>query len=157
MIFETPYGHLYPDQRDALKDTVIWNLELGKNLSSTDIARAERLRSQCFSNLADFLSEYEFLVSPVSQVAPFPVDQEYISEINGTKMDTYIDWMSSCYYRSVTGHPAISVPCGFTENGLPIGIQIVGRYRKELELLRFAYMFERLTLFSKKRPLICNT
>jgi len=85
-------------------------------------------------------------------VPPFDVTQPYVSEIDGVKLDTYIDWMKSCYYVSVTGHPAVSVPCGFTPEGLPVGVQIVGRYRDDWGVLQLAQAFERETAFWKKHP-----
>jgi len=72
-----------------------------------------------------FLERYEFLLCPVSQVLPFPVEIEYPTEIAGTKMDNYIDWMKSCYWITMTAHPAVSVPAGFTPEALPVGLQIV--------------------------------
>ena len=88
---------------------------------------------------------------PVSQVAPFPVDVEWVREINGVRMDTYIDWMATCYAITLTGLPAISVPCGFTPSGLPIGLQIVGRHRRDLDVLKLAYAFEQATQVARKR------
>ena len=72
------------------------------------------------------MERYEFFVLPVAQVPPFDVDQPYVTEIDGVAMETYIDWMKSCYFISIVGNPAISVPCGFTPEGLPVGLQIVG-------------------------------
>ena len=100
------------------------------------------------------MGEIEFLVLPVSQVPPFDIKQRYITEINGTEMETYIDWMKSCYYISVTGLPAISVPCGFTSEGLPVGIQIVGRHQDDFGVLQLAYAFEQSTGFWKRKPAI---
>ena len=98
------------------------------------------------------METYEFLVLPVSQVPPFDVKQRYVTEINSIKMDSYIDWMKSCYFISVTGLPAISVPCGFTPDGLPVGIQIVGRHQDDFGVLQLAYAFEQTTEFWKRRP-----
>jgi amidase len=98
------------------------------------------------------MERYDYLVLPVSQVPPFDVATPYVTEINGEELDTYIDWMRSCYYISVTGLPAISVPCGFTPDGLPVGIQIVGRHRDELSLLHMAYAFEQATRVGNQRP-----
>ena len=98
------------------------------------------------------MDRYEFLNVPVNQVPPFSVDMPYPTEINGVAMDSYIDWMKSCYYITITGHPAISVPCGFTPEGLPVGVQIVGRYRDEFGVLQLAHAFERATQFGKRRP-----
>ena len=100
------------------------------------------------------MEKFEFMIFPVSQVPPFDVDNEYIKEINGIKMETYIDWMKSSYYISVTGLPAISVPCGFTEEGLPVGVQIVGRHQDDWGVLQLAYAFQEATSFWKQRPSI---
>ncbi len=123
--FELRYGELLEQHRDRMKDTVVWNIEQGVRLSGPDVGRAERARTELYHRARVFMEDHEFLVAPVSQVPPFDVKQRYVTEINGTEMDTYIDWMKSCYYVTVTGLPAISVPCGFTPEGLPVGVQIV--------------------------------
>ena len=79
------------------------------------------------------------------QVPPFDVTEPWVREIEGVVMPSYIDWMKSCYYVSVTGHPAISVPAGFTPEGLPVGLQIVGRHQDDLGVLQLAYAFEQAT------------
>jgi len=150
--FESSASELLRTQRDQLKDTVIWNIEAGLRLSGPDIARAERQRTALYQRMHEFMETYEFLICPVSQVPPFDVTQPYIREINGVPMETYIDWMRSCYYISVTGHPAISVPCGFTPEGLPVGVQIVGRHQDEMGLLQLAYAVEQATELWKRRP-----
>ena len=98
------------------------------------------------------MQNYDFLALPVSQVPPFPLEQEYVSEINGMKMETYLDWMRSCYFISVTGQPAISVPSGFTDDGLPVGLQLVGRPQDDLGVLQLAHAFEKATGFYKQVP-----
>ena len=100
------------------------------------------------------MEKSEFLVLPVSQVPPFDIRQRYVTEINGVDMETYIDWMKSCYYISITGLPSISVPCGFTSEGLPVGIQIVGRHQDDFGVLQLAYAFEQSTGFWKQKPTI---
>ena len=152
LAFATSYESLRSEQGDLLKDTVKWNIDLGLALKGSDITAAERAHGRMFSRMADLLYRYDFLVAPVSQVAPFAADIEYPRQIAGVDMPHYIGWMRSCYRISVTGHPAISVPCGFTADGLPIGIQIVGRYRKERELLAFAQAFEKANPAGSVRP-----
>lgn len=152
--FESSLGELLRTHRDQLKDTVIWNIEAGAQLSGPDIARAERQRTALYQRMREFMETYEFLICPVSQAPPFDVTQPYLREIDGVEMETYIDWMRSCYYISVTGHPAISVPCGFTPEGLPVGVQIVGRHQDELGVLQLAYAFEQATELWKRRPSI---
>ena len=135
-----------------MKDTVICNIEEGMQLTGPRIGQIMVKRTELYHRVRRFMETYSFLILPVSQVPPFDVKQEYITEINGVKMDTYIDWMKSCYYISVTGHPAISVPCGFTPDGLPVGVQIVGRHHDDWGVLQLAYAFEQATGFWKQRP-----
>jgi amidase len=150
--FELSFGELLDRHRSQLKDTVIWNIEAGRKLSGPQIGAAELKRTALFQRMHDFMQRYEFLILPVNQVPPFDVDQPYITEINGEKMDTYIDWMKSCYFITVTGHPAISVPCGFTADGLPVGVQIVGRHQDDFGVLQLAHAFEQATQLWKRRP-----
>ena len=105
------------------------------------------------------MQRHEFLCLPVNQVPPFPVSQPYVDEINGVKLASYIDWMKSAYCITVTSHPAISVPAGFTadEPPLPVGLQIVGRYRDDFGLLQMAHAFEQATGFSQRRPPILQS
>ena len=91
-----------------------------------------------------------------NEVLPFSIDKEYVDEINGEKLGDYLSWMKSCYYITITGHPAISVPCGFTPEGLPVGIQIVGKSFADLEVLQLAHAFEQATQFARRRPAVVN-
>jgi amidase len=152
--FALGHAHELEAHRDQMKDTVIWNIEAGLRLTSQELARAARLQTQVFMRMQAFMQRYEFLICPVSQVPPFSVDQPYVTEINGIAMETYIDWMRSCYLISVTGHPAVSVPGGFTPEGLPVGIQIVGRYRDEWGVLQLAHAFEQATGHGLTRPAV---
>jgi amidase len=154
--FELAYGDLLEDHRNQMKDTVIWNVEAGRELTGKDVSRAEQKRTELYHRVREFLTDHEFLVCPVSQVPPFEIEKRYITEINGVQLDTYVDWMKSCYFISVTGCPAISVPCGFTEGGLPVGLQIVGRHHDDLGVLQLAYAFEQATEFWKQAPAICG-
>jgi amidase len=150
--YELAYGELLEHHRGEMKDTVVWNIEEGARLSGPQIGRAERMRTELFHRVRTFMQSYEFLVAPVSQVPPFDVKQRYVTEIAGERMETYIDWMRSCYYVTVTGLPAVSVPCGFTPEGLPVGVQIVGRYRDDFGVLQLAHAFERATRHGERRP-----
>lgn len=143
---------LLETHRSQLKDTVIWNIEQGLALDGAKIARAERLRTELYQRLRAFLEKYEFLLGPVNQLPPFPVETEYPTEIAGVKLSNYLDWMKSCYYITIASHPAISVPAGFTSGGLPVGLQIVGRYRDDFGVLQLAHAFEAETRVWKQRP-----
>ena len=140
--------------RDLIKDTVVWNIEEGTKLDKHTVERAEAKRVELVARVSEFMECHEFLILPVSQVAPFPVEVDWVRQINGTRMETYIDWMATCYAITVTGLPAISVPCGFTTDGLPIGLQIVGRHQREFDVLRLAYAFEQATQHLRRRPAI---
>jgi amidase len=154
--FELGLGELLDTHRDQLKDTVIWNIEQGRKLSGPQVGRAERLRTEVYHRVRIFMEAHEFLILPVSQAPPFDVTQPYPTEINGVRMETYIDWMRSCYFISVIGLPAISAPCGFTPEGLPVGVQIVGRPLDDWGVLQLAFAFEQATGVWKRRPPIAN-
>jgi amidase len=150
--FAQTRGDDFIKHRSLMKDTVIWNIEQGLKLSGADVARAEAKRTQLYHRVRKFMERYEFLILPVSQVAPFPVDIDWVREINGFKMGSYIDWMATCYAITLTGLPAISVPCGFTSDGLPIGLQIVGRHQRDFDVLQLAFAFEQATQYGGIRP-----
>jgi amidase len=152
--FELRYGELLATQRQLMKDTVVWNTEAGLSITGPQLARLETQRTALYHRVQEFLETYEFMICPVNQVPPFDVKQRYITEINGVAMETYIDWMRSCYYITAVGLPAISVPCGFTPEGLPVGVQIVGRHQDELGVLQLAYAFEQATQFWRQRPAV---
>ena len=148
---------LLKEHRTQFKDTVIWNAEQGLPITGPQLARAEAKRTELYHRMREFFKKYEFLVLPVSQVAPFSIDLEFPQEINGVKMDTYIDWQKSAYHISALGNPAISVPAGFTSNNLPVGIQIVGRHRDDFGILQLAYAFEQKTQFAQRKPPMCSS
>ena len=150
--FAQKYAPLLASRRGDLKDTVIWNIEQGLALDGARVARATALHSELFSRMQAFLGRYEFLLGPVNQLPPFPVETEWPREVAGVRMHNYLDWMKSCYYITITGHPAISVPAGFTPDGLPVGIQIVGRYGDDFGVLQLAHAFESATAVWKRRP-----
>jgi amidase len=152
--FELHYGAIMDRHPGVLKDTIVWNIEAGRKLSAAQLARAEKLRTALFMRMHRFMEKYDFLVTPVNQVPPFDIDQPYVDQIAGVKMDNYIDWMRSCYYITATTHPAMSVPAGFTAEGLPVGLQLIGRHQGELALLQMAHAFESATGAGKRRPML---
>jgi amidase len=154
--FAIGLGEEMLSHRDQLKDTIVWNVEAGLKLSGADVGAAEVKRTELFHRARRFMQTYEFFVLPTVQVPPFDVAQPYITEINtatgNVPMTTYIDWMKSCYYITTLGHPAISVPCGFTEDGLPVGLQIVGRHQDDWGVLQLAHAFEQATRVGERKP-----
>jgi amidase len=148
------YKELLDRHRDQLKPTVVWNIEEGLALDPVRIARAMAARSDIFGRMRRFLEHHDFVALPVNQVPPFPVTQPYPDTINGQALGNYIEWMKSNYYITVTSHPAISVPAGFTDDAtpLPVGLQLVGRYRDDFGVLQLAHTFEAATRVGERRP-----
>ncbi len=124
----------------------------GLALTGADVGRALVLQTEIYERMRALLERYDALALPVSQVAPFPVEQEWVTEIAGTAMGSYLEWMRSCSRITVTAHPALSLPAGFTPDGLPVGVQLVGRQRGELALLRLAAAIEQATQVGRRPP-----
>jgi amidase len=150
----TNYGALYQQHPEAFKDTLADEIRTGLKLTGTDLAHAEVAHSLLWRRFQAFLTQYEYFILPTTQLPPFDVTTPYPAAINGMHFDNYIDWMKSCWYISATGNPAASVPAGFTPEGLPVGIQIVGRDRQDFSVLQLAYAFEQATNFAGKHPAI---
>ena len=150
--FELQFGELMENHRELMKDSVVWNIEQGQKLTGPQIGRAEVKRTELYHRVREFMKNHDYLICPVNQVPPFDINQRWVQKINDVKMETYIDWMKSCYYITVTGLPAISVPCGFTPEGLPVGMQIVGRHNDDFGVLQIAHAFEQATEMWQRRP-----
>ncbi|HLU60343.1 MAG TPA: amidase [Pseudonocardia sp.] len=150
--FELTLGPVLDRARDQLKATLVANIEEGRRLTGPDLARAEVVHAALYHRMREFFTRYDLLLLPVSQVPPFPIEQEYPTEIDGVAHPGYLDWMRSAYYVSATGHPALSVPAGFTPDGLPVGLQIVGPHRGELAVLQAGHAFEQATRIGERRP-----
>jgi amidase len=156
--FVQRYKALYDAHRGQLKQTVIWNIEQGLALDPVRIARAFALRSELYTRMERFMRGYDFLALPVNQVPPFPLEQPFVDRIGDTRLESYIDWMKSAYSITVTSHPAISVPAGFTDDAtpLPVGLQLVGRYRDDFGVLQAAHAFEAATRVALRRAPIVS-
>ena len=150
--FATAFGPVLRDQPGSLGPNVAWNTERGQQLTVADLSRATTLWAALAGRISTFFTEFDVLACPVSQVPPFDVDLDWVHEIDGEPQETYLDWMRSAYLISVTGLPAISVPAGFTPDGLPVGLQLVGRRRADWHLLGFAAAFEAATGFAQTIP-----
>src|SRR5262245_32182371 len=146
------YGARLAEHPNDFKDTLKQEIEEGLRLTGPDVAAAETAHGQLWRRFQTFLEKYEYFVLPTTQLPPFDVKTPYPTEIAGVKFGNYIDWMKSCWYISATGNPAASVPGGFTPEGLPVGVQIVGRNKEDFSVLQLAHAFEEATGFGKKRP-----
>jgi len=148
------YGARLREHPDAFKDTLKGEIEEGLRLTGAEVARAEVAHGQLLRRFQAFLEKYEYFVLPTTQLPPFDITTPYPTEIAGVKFTNYIDWMKSCWYISATGNPAATAPGGFTPEGLPVGVQIVGRNREDFAVLQLAHVFEAATGFGRKRPSI---
>ncbi len=151
--FAALYRDALEHHRDTLKPEVVWNIEEGLKLTSADLAAAELARRETRDAMVGFVGRQGVLITPTAPVEPYPVEKRYVDEIDGEKLATYIDWLVLGYAVTVTGCPAISIPCGFTANGLPVGLQLVGSPYGEAELLRTAAWCEAVLDASLKAPI----
>ena len=142
--FQATFGDQLARHPDAFKASLADNIRAGEGLSGADVASAYARRTDLTHVMRRFFEEYDVLVLPVSQVPPFPADQEFPHAINGAPMDTYLDWMRAAYLITVTGCPALSVPAGTTSDGLPVGVQFVAAHGRDRFLLEIAEAFESL-------------
>ena len=138
--------------RAVMQENLVKNIEYGLTLTPTDIGRAERMRTELWHRVREFYMRYDLIVTPTAAVPPFPVEVVYPREINGKPMTHYIEWALLTYAFTVVGLPAISVPCGFTRRGLPVGLQIAGRWRNEVTVLRAAAAFETAQPWAHLKP-----
>lgn len=141
-----------PQWKAQMQKGLVWNIEQGLSLTPRDIAKAQTLRTTLWHRVRAFMQTRELLILPTVAVPPFPVEQPYPTHINGTPLDNYTQWFFLTYGLTVTGLPVISVPGGFTQSGLPVGLQIVGRRRQEAMVLRAAAAFEAAAPWADKIP-----
>ncbi|MCY3981787.1 MAG: amidase family protein [Alphaproteobacteria bacterium] len=141
-LFVTEHAERMKAHRDKFKPEILWNYDKGLALTAAEIAQAECARTAIFQRMAAFFAEFDLLACPTAAVPPYPIEQRYVDRIGDTQFDNYVDWMGLQCAVSVTSSPAISIPCGFTEDGRPVGLQLVARPRGEAELLQAAVLFE---------------
>jgi amidase len=150
--FARAFGDQLPVLRRTGKATLVWNIERGMELSGPAIARAQSARGEIFTRIAELLRRFDLIVAPSAQVVPFPVELEYPREVAGVAMDHYLGWMRACTRITVSAHPVLAVPAGFTASGLPVGMQLVGRFRGDRELLAHGAAWQAATDFSARHP-----
>lgn len=148
----TLLGPLLEGHRALLAPKAIWNVEQGLALSATDVGRALVAQAALLERMRGFFARHDFLVCCVNQLPPFDAELDWPRAIEGVAMEHYIAWMKSAYWITATLAPAISVPAGFTPQGLPVGLQIVGRAQDDRGVLEIAHAFESATGLGKRRP-----
>ena len=150
--FVAQYAQHLPEWRAHMQAGLVWNIEQGLRLTPEEIGRGEALRTTLWHRVRNFMESRDLLLLPTVAVPPFPVEQPYPTEINGKPLDHYTHWFFLTYGITLIGLPVISVPCGFTRSGLPVGLQIVGRRRQEAAVLRAAAAFEAARPWAGHRP-----
>ena len=149
--FRARFGGLAEEEKSQLKDTIIWNTAAGEALTPADEDWANAARSALVARVAEFFRHVDVLLGPTTQVLPFDVETEWVREIEGRRMRTYIEWMQSCSWITVTCCPALSLPGGFA-SGLPVGVQLVSPMRRDGFLLSVAKAVEAITGYGEIRP-----
>src|SRR5437016_618852 len=138
--------------RDVMQEHLVRNIDDGLELTAADIGRCERQRSVLSSRFREFFGRHDVIATPTTAVPPFPVEAWYLTKINGQPVANYISWVMLTYAFTVVGLPAISIPCGFTRDGLPVGLQLAGPWRDEATVLRAAAAFESAAPWADRRP-----
>ncbi|QKW25912.1 amidase [Streptomyces seoulensis] len=150
------HGEDYRAHRAQLDEGVRWEVERGRALTVLDLGRAERLRAEAHDRVHAFMAAHEFLIAPVVQLPPFPVQEHWPREVAGVPQTYYREWMRVCSRISLTGNPAVSVPFAFTPEGLPVGLQIIGRFGADFAVLQLAHAVETVTGTGKRRPALAR-
>lgn len=147
-------GHLLDDPKSAelIKPAVRYEIEVGRSLSAMDVQRLSEIRSDWFRKTHELFDQFDALILPTTQVFPFAQNIDYPTEINGVAMDTYHRWMEVMVPVSLIGLPSLSVPIGFGKNGLPMGMQIIGRFGKDRNVLELGQAWHEMTDWPNAQP-----
>lgn len=151
--YAASHGHKLRDFPELLKPEMVWNVQKGLNLTAKEIIDAQDKRAAMIAATVSFFDRYDLLLCPATIVAPYPVEQRYVESCNGVKFESYIDWLAIAYAVTLSTAPALSLPCGFTQSGLPVGLQVVARPRNEAGLLRGAAYIEAMLNVAITRPI----
>ena len=151
--FATSLGPQLEANRDTFKPEIVWNVEKGLALTGQDIMNAMVERSEIYRRANTFFSDFDLILTPATVVPPYPVEQRFVQRVGDHEFSNYIEWCSIAYAFTVLGAPAMSVPCGFTQSGLPVGLQIAAPLREEARLLAAASALENLLRLSDALPI----
>jgi len=153
VLLGTMMGGLLETYRDRISEDIVGNIERGFTVTPEELFQASRLRSDLTQRMAEFFEIHDLLVCPSASIPPFPVEQRFMTEIDGESCNTYIDWFAITFAITMTSCPVISIPCGFTGDALPVGLQVVGRPRGEAALLQAAQQFEQIFAITGNLPI----
>jgi amidase len=155
--YHSSYAAMAKQRPEWIKDTIHWEIAEAERQSAAEFARASARQDRLYSQVESFFERYDYFLLPVTQLEPFDVTIKYPTSVAGVAMQTYIDWMRSCWYVTFMSNPAISVPAGFTRSALPVGLQIVGRHRDDWSVLQLAHAYEQATKHGLRRPALTQT
>ena len=150
--FEATMGDWLDTNIDTVRPSLYANMVAGRSLTGADVGRAALLRTSLFHRMRMFLDDFDLLILPVSPLPAFDAEVQFPAVVAGVEQSDYLGWMRAVCHVSVTGHPAVSMPAGFTATGTPVGVQLVGRHRAEAELLAMAKGFEAVTGYAAMHP-----
>jgi len=142
VLLGTMMGDMLQTERERINEDIVGNIERGFAVTPQQLFEAERIRSALYHRMVRFFESHDLLICPTASIAPFPVEQRYVTEIDGVACETYIDWFAVTFAITMTSCPVVSLPCGYTSEGLPVGLQLVGKPRGEAQLLRQARWIE---------------
>jgi len=142
--YATSMRPLMERHRDLLKPDVIWNIEKGLALTAEEIGQAERRRSRLYGDMVAFLREVDVLIGPAACTPPRDISERWVRVVDGMELENYVDWLKIASVITVSSCPSLSLPSGFTPDGKPVGLQIIGRPRGEADLLATAKSLESL-------------
>jgi amidase len=144
LLFAALLGAELPAVRDVLKPELVWNIERGLAVDGEAVRAALAAQGRVFEFAAEFMSGYDLLICPAATVLPFPIEERYVGFGDGLPPGEYYRWLTIAAAVSTTTLPVITIPCGRSETGLPVGIQLIGRPHGELELFSAASHIEEI-------------
>lgn len=149
--------HHYEKHREQLSQNVIWNVERGIGITAADLLQAQADRDRLYHNFLRFFERYDILATVSASIPPFPHTQPEVLEISSIRLRNIIDYLTITYTISLTGLPALSIPCGRTQAGFPIGMQLIGKPHGESQLLQFAYLLQERLNFRYQAPVLLDS